>query len=198
LPSEGEYFNGIAELSKSGNTFKTVNSKNLPKPGNIFNFSRFRDAAGAEKWAIMDEDGYLAIYSADGNELGKSSDKFGGSETYINFETIAQVRNKIDKYRRNFLEQRITALPDGTLIVPRNSDSMLSIGNNRSYNKHSIFGLQWSGSVVMESWHTRQTPSYLADYAYDDAAGEFVLLEVVQRAGLFNSGKTVISINKVK
>jgi hypothetical protein len=196
LSSGGEYFNGVAELDKSGRSFNVRNSRTLPRPGNIFNFTRFRDAAGAEKLVIMDEDGYLKIYATDGSEIWKSSDKYGGSETSFNYETVAQLRAKGDKYRWNFLEQRITALPDGTLIIPRNEGSF-SIGNNRSYNKHSLFGLQWSGALLREAWHTRQTPTYLADYAYDAATREVVLLEVVQTAGLFGTGKTVISINKL-
>lgn len=196
VSSNGEYFNGIAELVKSGSRFETRNSRTLPRPGNIFNFSLFRDASGAEKMVIMDEDGYLIIHAADGSELWKSSDKYGGSETFFNYESVAQLRAKGDKYRWNFLEQRITALPDGTLIVPRN-DGTFSIGNNRSYNKHSIFGLQWSGSILREAWHTRLTPSYLADYAFDAATREVVLLEVVQKAGLFGTGKTALSINKL-
>lgn len=193
---EGDYFNGVFELSKSGNRFETVNNRTLPKPGNIYNFSRFRDAAGADKVAIMDEDGYLVIYAADGSEIWRSSDKYGGSENFFNYETVAKQRPRGDDYHWNFLEQRIMALPDGILIVPRN-DGGLSVGNNRSYNKHSLFGLEWNGAMLREAWHTIQTPSYLADYAYDAATREVVLLEVVQKAGLFGTGKTVISINKL-
>lgn len=196
LTSSGEYYNGIAELTKAGRRFEVQNSRTLPRPGSIFNSTRFRDASGAEKLIVMDEDGYLKIHAADGSELWKSSDQYGGSLTYFNFESVAQLRAKGDKYRWNFLEQRITALPDGILIIPRNEGS-ISIGNNRSYNKHSLFGLQWSGSILREAWHTRQTPSYLADYAYDPATSEVLLLEVVQQAGLFSSGKTAISINKL-
>jgi len=196
VSGEGEYVNGVAELAKSGLRFETRNSRILPRPGNIFNFTRFRDASGAEKLVVMDEDGYLIIHAADGSELWKSSDKYGGSATSFNYESVAQLRGKTTKYRWNFLEQRITALPDGTLLVPRNEGS-ISIGNNRSYNKHTLYGLQWSGAVLREAWHTRQAPSYLADYAYDPATREVVLLEVVQQAGLFGSGRTTLSINKL-
>ena len=196
VSSNGEYYNGVAELAKSGSRFETRNSRTLPRPGNIFNFTRFNDASGAEKLAIMDEDGYLTIHAADGNQLWRSSDKYGGSETFFNYESVAQLRAKGDKYRWNFLEQRITALPDGTLVIPRN-EGTFSIGNNRSYNKHSLFGLQWNGAILREAWHTRQTPSYLADYAYDSATREVLLLEVIQPAGLFGTGKTAISINKL-
>lgn len=196
LSSTGEYFDGVAELVKSGRSFKVQNSRTLPRPGTIFSFTLFRDASGAEKVVIMDEDGYLKVYAADGSELWKSSDQFGGSMTYFNYESVAQLRGKGDKYRWNFLEQRITALTDGTLVIPRNEGG-ISIGNNRSYNKHSLFGLQWNGSTLREAWHTRQAPTYVADYAYDPATHEVLLLEVVQQAGLFSSGKTAISINKL-
>ena len=196
LSSTGEYQYEIAELTKTGRSFGTQNNRTLPRQGNIFNYSRFPDAAGGEKWIVLNEDGYLIIYAADGSELWKSSDQYGGSTTYFNYESVAQLRARGYKSRWNFLEQRITALPDGTLIIPRNEGG-ISIGNNRSYNKHSLFGLQWSGSLLKEAWHTRQTPSYLADYAYDPATREVLLLEVVQKAGLFGSGRTVISINKL-
>lgn len=197
LSSAGEYSNGVAELAKSGSHFDTSKSRTLPRPGNIFNSTRFNDATGEEKLVVIDEDGYLHIYSADNKELWKSSDKYGGSETFFNYETVGQLRAKGDKYRWNFLEQRITPLPGGILIVPRNDAGTFSIGNNRSYNKHSLYGLQWSGSMLKENWHTRLTPSYLADYAYDAATHEVVLLEVVQHTGLLGTGKTIISINKL-
>ena len=197
VSSKGEYSADISELKQIGQRFEITNTRTLPKHGNIYNFTRFSDSKGVEKIAILDEDGYVIVYAANGSELWKSSDKFGGSETYFNYESVTQVRNKGNAYQLNFLEQRIIAIPEGILIVPRN-DGTFSIGNNRSYNKYSIFGLQWSGALLKESWHTRVTPSYLADYAYDNATQEFVLLEVVQRAGLVNAGKTVISINKMK
>ncbi|MSN25337.1 MAG: VCBS repeat-containing protein [Geobacter sp.] len=196
VTSDGEYFNEIFEIAKSGQNFKATNSRTLPRTGNIFNFTTFRDTKGADKLAIVDEDGYLAIYAADGSELWKSSDKYGGSETSFNYESVAQLRAKGDKYRWNFLEQRIMPLPGGVLIIPRN-EGTFSVGNNRSYNKHSLFGLEWSGAILREIWHTRLTPSYLADYAYDSATNEVVLLEVVQKAGLFVSGKTAVSTNKL-
>jgi len=196
VSSDGEYFNDIAELVKSGRSFKTTHNRTFPRAGNIFNFTTFRDAKGTDKLAILDEDGYLAIYAADGSELWKSSDKYGGSEESFNYESVAQLRAKGDKYRWNFLEQRIMPLPGGILIIPRN-EGTFSVGNNRSYNKHSLFGLEWSGAILREIWHTRLSPSYLADYAYDSATNEVVLLEVIQKAGLFVSGKTAVSINKL-
>ena len=196
LSNKGEYQEDVAELVKNGIRFETRKNRALPRHGTIFNFSRYNDASGSEKWAVLDEDGYLIVYAADGNELWKSSDKFGGSDSYFNYDSVAQLRSKGDKYRWNFLEQRITALADGTLILPRN-EGIFSIGNNRSYSKHTLFGLAWNGAMYREAWHTRQSPSYLADYAFDTTTREVVLLEVVQKAGLVGAGKTAISINKL-
>ncbi len=194
----GDYVAGIGELKKNSSGFEVINTKTLPKPGNLFNFSRFIDQVGNEKLIVMSENGYLTVYNTENIELWRSSDKFGGSETFFNYDSVAQLRNKGDKNYWNFLEQRITALSDGTIIVPRNDGTSYSIGINRSYNKHLIFGLKWSGSMLTEAWHTRMTSSYLSDYAYDASVNEFVLLEVIQSAGLFKEGKTIISINKMQ
>jgi len=150
VSSTGEYQNGVAELSKTGTRFETKNSRALPRYGNIFNFTRFRDASGADRYVIVDEDGYLIVHAPDGDQVWKSSDKFGGSEMYFNYESVAQLRSRGTKYSWNFLEQRITVLPDGTLIMPRN-EGIFNVGNNRSYSKHSLFGLQWNGTVLREA-----------------------------------------------
>lgn len=197
MASNGEYYNGIADLRKNGSRFEAGSSRALPRGGNIFNFTMFRDRSGTEKIALLDEDGYLAIYGADGGELWRSSDKFGGSETNFKHESLTQLRSTGDSYRRHFLEQRLVTLADGILLVPRN-DGIFSIGNNRSYSKYSLFALQWNGALFKEAWHTRQSPGYLADFAYDPATRQVVLLEVIQKAGLFTGGKSVISINSIE
>jgi len=181
---------------KNGNRFQTVNTRKLPPQGNIFNFTSFRDPAGVELMAILDEDGYLIVSTSNGKKLWKSSDKYGGSETSFKHESPTQMRSMGDQYRWTFIEQRIIALPDGTLIVPHN-EGIFSVGNSRSFNKHSLHALKWTGSLLREAWHTRTTQSYLADYAYDPASRDVILLEVVQKPDLFDAGKTAISINRI-
>jgi hypothetical protein len=196
MDNDGNYFDSIAELVKAGNRFETRKARKLPPQGNIFNFTRFRDAAGTELMTILDEDGYLVVSAIDGKKLWKSSDKYGGSETSFKHESLTQMRSMGDQYRWTFIEQRIIALPDGTLLVPHN-EGIFSVGNNRSFNKHSLYALKWTGALLVEAWHTRQMPSYLADYAYDPASREVLLLEVVQKPDLFDRGKTTITINRI-
>lgn len=197
IEAGGKFYGTVKELVKSDNKFTTIKIPGLPHSGNIFNFIRLNEASGKDYFALLDEDGYLVIYSPDGAETWKSSEKFGGSEGIVTTGEQNYSRSTGDLPRWTFLEQRLTLLKDGTLLVPHNEGSF-SFGNNRSFDKYSLFGFIWTGAVLKEKWHTRQSPGYLADYAYNQASGEVVLLEVVQKSGMFNKGKTVISINRIE
>lgn len=192
----GKFFGGVGELVKSGTTFTMKNARPLPRWGTIFNFNLLGGTAGKGFAVVLNEDGYLVISGPDGEEAWKSSDKYGGSENNFKIDSVEQHRSSVDDTRWTFLEQRIVITPEGTLLVPHN-EGMFNIGNNRSYTKYSLHALTWNGSSLKEKWHTRVSQSYLADFAYDAAARELVLLEVVQKTGLFSKGKTVISINKI-
>jgi hypothetical protein len=154
------------------------------------------DTKGNQLYIVLDHDGYLLVYSQAGEEIWKSADKFGGSETYFVHSNFSNFRSSREKDHTSFLEQRITILPDGMVLVPTNTGGF-SIGNNRSYGKHSFTAFQWTGSMLKEKWHTQQAPSYLADYAYDADERALLLLEVTQKAGLQKSGKTIISVKKM-
>ncbi|MDD2900235.1 MAG: VCBS repeat-containing protein [Desulfuromonadaceae bacterium] len=196
IENGGSYYGDVKELSKSAAGFTTTGPQKLPRIGNIFNFILLGNTSQNDTYVVLDEDGYLVVHSSDGAEVWKSSDKFGGSELFFNSKPRKHARLKNDLQRRSFLEQRITILKDGTLLVPRNEGSF-SFGNNRSYDKYALYGLEWNGAVLKEKWHTRTSPGYLADYAFDQASGEIFLLEVVKKSGIFSSGKSVVSITRL-
>ncbi|HIJ88968.1 MAG TPA: VCBS repeat-containing protein [Desulfuromonadales bacterium] len=197
IEAGGKYYGAVKELVKSGTRFTTKNSLRLPRTGNIFNVAKLSGASGTEYYVVLDEDGYLVVYPPDGAEVWKSSEKFGGSEGIVSTGAQSYSRATGDLPRWTFLEQRMTLLKDGTLLVPHNEGSF-SFGKNRSFDRYSLFGFTWTGAVLKEKWHTRQSPGYLADYACNEASGEVVLLEVVQKSGMFTKGKTVISINRIE
>jgi hypothetical protein len=196
IEGSGRFYGDVKELVKSDNRFTTKNPQKLPGSGNIFSFNRLGTAPGMGNFVVLDEDGYLVIYSPEGSEVWKSSEKYGGSETFFNNESQSSLRSSRDLIRWTFLEQRIMLLEDGTLLVPHN-EGLSNFGNSRSFDKYTLFALQWTGAVLKEKWHTRQSPGYLADYIYDQSAGEVFLLEVVQKSGMFSNGKTVVSINRI-
>jgi hypothetical protein len=196
IENGANYYGEVKELTKSDARFTAVNPLKLPRSANIFNFNRLSGTPGKNNIVVLNEDGYLVIYSPDGSEVWKSSEKYGGSESFFKSEPRTHARSTRDFDRWMFLQQRIMLLKDGTLIVPRNEGS-LGFGNIRVFDKHALFAFDWTGAVLKGKWHTRLSPGYLADYACDQASREVILLEVTKKAGLFDKGTTIISINKI-
>jgi hypothetical protein len=190
----GDYFGNILELVKSGSRFETRNSDKFPDYASIFNVSRISDSSGNLLHLVLNEDGKIVVASKDGTVVWKSSDTYGGSETGFRREIGEERRNIIDQNSSIFLEQRMLVTSGGDILVPLNK-GMMNVGDYRSYSKHSIFALHWDGSVLQEKWHTSDSPSYLADFGYDPAMNEVVLLKVVQKEGrIWGKGKSVVSI----
>lgn len=196
IENGSNYYGDVKELTKSDARFTAVNPLKLPRTANIFNFNRLSGAESKNNVVVLNEDGYLVIYSPDGSEVWKSSEKYGGSEIFFKGESRTHTRSTRDLDRWMFLEQRIVLLKDGTLIVPHN-EGTLSLGNIRAFDKHALVAFEWTGAVLKEKWHTRLSTGYLADYILDQSSGEVILLKVTKKTGLFNKGTSVISINKI-
>jgi hypothetical protein len=196
IKNGASYYGDVKELTKSGVSFTAINPLKLPRSANIFNFNLMSGAPGKNNIVVLNEDGYLVIYSPEGSEVWKSSEKYGGSESFFNNEPRTHARSTRDLDRWMFLEQRIMLLKDGTLVIPHN-EGTLGLGNIRAFDKHALFAFEWTGALLKEKWHTRLSPGYLADYAFDQASREVILLGVTKKAGLFNKGTSVISINKI-
>lgn len=192
-----DFYGDVRELVKSGERYELKNPLRLPRFGFLYNFNIFRDPQGKEHFVVINEDGYLIVYSPEGEELWRSSDKFGGSETYFKREDLDRIRVTGDKYRWKFLEQRILVTKDGEVIVPRNEGTFV-VGNQRSFRKSSIYAFAWNGSLLEEKWHTKEAQNYLADFFYDAGKKELVLLQVTKKEGPFAKGASSIAVKKVE
>jgi len=188
-----DYFGDLYEVSLTGATVEKKNPIKLPRYANIFNYNRITGPDGKSYATVLSTDGYLVVYSPEGEEIWRSSEKFGGSETYFLRDNSTNVKDTYEKARWRFIDQRITVTKDGQIIVPQNYGFFV-VGNNRSYSKYSLISFNWTGSSMEERWRTKQSQNYLADYFFNPDSRDLVLLEVVQKEGLFGSGGSTVRV----
>ena len=193
---DGEFYGDVYELVKSGSTFTVKNPIKLPRFGYLYNFNKITDAQGKIVFVLFSPDGYLLVYSPEREELWRSSDKFGGSELSFQRTIGRTVSAGPDSGRTVFLDQRIIVTPEGELLVSQNGGFWV-LGNSRSYSKSSVVAFTWNGSSLEERWRTRLGQNYLADFQYDAAQRELLLLEAVQKEGLMDKGASTVSIKKI-
>jgi hypothetical protein len=156
-----------------------------------------KDAGGALLTLVMNDDGYLIVNDAEGKELWRTSDKFGGSDVSFKRDDTQNMQFTGSRYRWRFLEQRLTVLPSGEVVVPQNSGTFV-VGNQRSYKKSTVFAFAWNGSSLEERWHLKEAPSYLADYVLDAEGKELLLLQVVKREGIVDKGASILAIKRIE
>ena len=189
-----DYYGDVFEASYAeGGEIKLSNPIKMPRFANIFNFNMFRDQSGKSYLAAFSESGYLIVYSDSGEELWRSSDKFGGSETYYQRRDSDNERAAGTPFRTRFLDQRIWVTDKGEIIVPQNSGFFV-VGNARSYSKYSMVSFTWNGSTLEELWRTKQSKNYLADYSFEPGTRELALLEVTQRSGFTGRGGSLLRV----
>jgi FG-GAP-like repeat len=195
--NSSDFYGDVYELVKSGDKYERKNPLRLPDQAFIYNFTMFKGSDGQNYFIVLNDDGYLIVYSAAREELWRSSEKYGGSALSFKRENAMNVRATGTPYRSVFLQQRMFATRDGDIIVPQNMGTF-SLGAARSYKKSAVYCFAWNGAMLDEKWHTKPEQNYIADFYSDDANKELVLLEVVKQEGVFAAGASIISIKKVE
>lgn len=194
---DADFFGDVFEASRTGSTIVTSKPIKMARFGNIYTFNQFRTAEGKTYTVAINPDGYLIVYDQDLKELWRSNDKFGGSELYFQKDDLDNVRTTGDKFRWIFMNMRIQVSARGDILVGKN-DGFWVLGNARSYKKGSVYCMAWNGSSLEEKWRTRETQNYMPDYYFDDSRNELLMLQTVQRPGMFSSGATSLTIKKVE
>ena len=190
-----DYYGDVFEAAYVNGAIKVSNPIKMPRFGNIFNFNLFRDQPGNQYITLFNEDGYLLVYSQGGEEIWRSSEKFGGTETYFQRRDSENERVSGTPFRTRFIDQRITVTDKGEVIVPQNAGFFV-LGNQRSYSRYSMVSFAWNGSSLEELWRTKASQNYLADYAYRPESRDLVLLEVTQKRGLAGKGGSLVRITR--
>jgi len=191
-----DYYGDLLEMTEADGKLTQVRAIKLPRWANIYNYNTVPGPDGKSYPVVFSADGYLVVYSEAGEELWRSSEKFGGSETYFQREDTASVKATFDKMRWRFLDQRMATTKDGLVIVPQNAGFFV-VGNIRSYSRYSLNCFTWTGASLEERWKTKQSQNYLADFFYKPESREAVLLEVVQKEGVFSPGGSALRVLKL-
>lgn len=192
-----DFYGDVAEATRSGSVITLKNPLKMPRYGTIYNFNQFRNSEGKAFTVVLNPDGYLIVYDQQLSELWRSNDKFGGSELYFQKDDAGNIQITGDKYRWIFMNQRIQVSSTGDILVGKN-DGFWVMGNARSYKRGAVYCLAWNGSSLEEKWRTRETQNYMPDYLFDEARNELLILQTVQRPGVFTRGASALSIKKVE
>ena len=197
ISGTADFAGDVAEVVRGGSGYGVKNPIKLPKSGSLYNFNFLRGSKGEDTPIVADRSGYLRVFNPAGEELWKSSDEFGGSETFFKRTEFGGQRSSETGERQVFMQQRMIVKGNGELLVPKNSESWF-MKNKHSYSKSSLYCFAWNGSDLEEKWHTKQNDYYLADFAYDENSRELLLLEVVAKEeGLFDKGASRLVVRKV-
>jgi len=161
------------KMDKSGRLSPTEVS--FPFADNIFGlaFGDFMNN-GKETIAMLDLEGNLSIYSSEGTELFTSSEKYGGSESYIEYKGMRYTRDDGYQMDRIYLQQRIFAsdlYQDGktSLVTIKNDDAAKGLLSKlRFYDNGHIESLLWNEMGLAAQGRTQKISGYISDYTIAD------------------------------
>lgn len=194
---DDDFYGDVAEATRSGSVITLKSPLKMPRYGTIYSFNQFRDHDGKTFTVVINPDGYLIVYDQQLKELWRSSDRFGGSELYFQRADDANMRVTGDRHRWVFMNQRIQVSSRGEILVGKN-EGFWVLGNARSYKRGAVYCLVWNGSSLEEKWRTHETQNYMPDYYFDETRNELLVLQTVQRPGIFARGASSLSIKKVE
>ena len=140
-----DFFGDVREVVKNGAVYALKNPVKLPRGAMLYNFNRFRDSSGNPLFVVLNEEGHLIVHAADGEELWRSKETYGGTELFLKRKDLSDVKYGSEPYRRIYLQQRIFVTREGEIVVPQNSGSW-NTSLSRTYSNSRFIGFRWNGS----------------------------------------------------
>lgn len=195
----------VRQYTWQGNRYVPGPAVPLPKAFNtIYGFALADlDGEGAPKILVLDHLDHLRVFDRSGQEIYRSSDRYGGSELVLEFHPVPAGENSRSGIEpsRFLLQGRMyfeDILGDGKkqLIIPQNTPSTGYTFQTRLYDKGKIFGLNWDGIGMQAVWETRELPGYIADYALvdPDGSGNRKLVLLVVQTGMLGMARSRSSV----
>jgi TolB-like protein len=187
---------GVYQMEYKNGQYEPIQSQALPKNINIYGFT-YGDVLNDRREMIVafSESNYVRILESSGNEEWKSSEKYGGSNTY--FDKPLKGSQSKEEQERIYMKQRIHLVDidkDGKneMIVLKNKDSTGgTFSRVRMYNSGHIECLVWDVIAMRLKWRTHKVSGYISDYVVDDLNndGKKELVFSVTSGGGFFAGK---------
>lgn len=135
--------------------------------------------------------------------LWKSEENFGGSNTYIEAQTMDRDVEAYEKY--NYINSRIltydmnkTGKRD-VYVVKNISSSARVLQNVRLFTSAEMYSLTWDGLGMLENWRTRKINGYVADFQFKDIDNDGeneIVLALVLSTGASLSNRSVVAAYK--
>ncbi len=187
----------IYQFSWKGNTFRRDKKLKVPKGIPLFGLA-IADITGDGKGEIIrfDSTDRLRVFSMDEKDLlFKTSNRYGGSNTFFDRESVPAFTDKEYVAKRVFIPGRILVLDldgDGRVEVIVNKNHFATgrlFDRVRLYDKGEVHNLVWDGMMLAENWRTKEIPGYIADFQVKDFDNDGERELVVAMVAQFKAGK---------
>jgi hypothetical protein len=202
----GTPFDGpVRQYTWQGNRYIPGMVVPLPKQfSTIYGFTLADlDGDGVPKVLVLDQLDHLRVFDRGGQEIYRSSDRYGGSELALEYDPSRAGENPRSGITQNrtilqgrLYFQDIQGNGKKQVVLPRNTPSTGYVFQTRLYDKGKVLGLSWDGLGMQSVWETREMPGYIADYALvdPDGSGNRKLILLVVQTNLLGMGKSRSSV----
>jgi TolB-like protein len=201
----------VRRYTWQGNRYVPGEAVPLPKSyPNLFGFALADlDGDGALEILVLDHLDYLRVFDRNGGEIYRTSDRFGGTESVVEYDPYragdssrSGIQRKQILLQGRMFFQDIMGNGKKQLVLPRNTPSTGYVFNTRMYDKGKMFGLAWDGVGMQPVWETREVPGYIADFTLMDPDGsgnrKLVLLVVQTNVIGMSTSRTSVIILDLK
>lgn len=210
-----DIFSGpVYELLWQNGAYEPAGQQNLPRGINVFGFARGSIAGdGRDMIVAFNKGDFLYITNAAGNEEWKSSERYGGSATYLEPRTgkssqSSQANDDTHAMDRIYLSQRVFVRDldkDGkneVIVVKNKGVAGRRLARFRVFKSGHIECLGWDNVGLFNKWRTREISGYISDYAIadidNDGTDELVFTLATRVDSVLSKGKSAIISQEIE
>jgi TolB-like protein len=162
----------ISEMQLQGRELKRLVTLPLPSRCNVFNFAKADiNNDGMDEVVVIDQDNRLLVLNSGGDQLWKSSSRFGATTNLI--------EGKVEDRRYNQVDY--VCIPSPIIITDLNKDGISEIIVNdnlgqgrfqpegfKYYDKGQITSLSWNQLGLVENWKTTEVSGMVTAFRVGD------------------------------